>query len=66
MKGRGDHWSPAEPSSKADDGHRPPATRRGGFHIRPQGRQPLTGAYRMRSYDCHKAAKEEAHHDIFR
>ena len=24
MKGRGGHWSPAEPSSKADDGHRPP------------------------------------------
>ena len=23
MKGRGGHWSPAEPSSKADDGHRP-------------------------------------------
>lgn len=23
-------------------------------------------AYRMRPYDCHKAAKEETHHDIFR
>ena len=43
-----------------------PKTHRGGFHICPQGRQPLTGAYRMRPYDCHKAAKEEAHHDIFR
>ena len=24
MKCRGDHWSPAEPGSKADDEHRPP------------------------------------------
>ncbi len=39
-----------------------PKTRRGGL----VHRQPLTGAYRMRPYDCHKAAKEEAHHDIFR
>lgn len=43
-----------------------PKTRRGGFHICLQGRQPLTGAYRIRPYDCYKAAKEEAHHDIFR
>ena len=34
--------------------------------MHPSTAAGLAGGYGIRPYDCYKAAKEEAHHDIFR